>query len=457
MALEDVFERFVRKSPLSVMARLLMKRALSAEWMEGLFQEHRQRQYTKELLFSAEVELMELVALGLRPSLHAAAQDSEELKVSLQALYEKVNHTEPALVRALVQGSGERLTPIVKQLKLQQEPWAAGYRVRVLDGNKLAASQKRLKPLRGFRGAAMPGQSLVVYAPEWDLVVDILPAEDAHAQERALMGPILERVQPGELWLADRNFSTKNILFGIEEKGAAFLIREHAQSPHPKEVGPLKEVGRSKTGMVFEQAVEIEAEGGKRLALRRIEVHLDEPTENGDTCIRLLTNVPAERMGALEVAELYRRRWSIEGMFGRLESVLHSEVHSLGNPRAALLAFGVSVMAYNVLAVLLAAVEEEHHLQATEVSSYYVAGEVKATYSGMMIALPEKTWSTFESQSDEALSQTLRQMARQVNPAKLRKHPRGPKKKVKKGYVPAEQARKQVSTARVLRGDESTG
>jgi len=30
--------------------------------------------------------------------------------------------------------------------------------VRVLDGNKLAASQKRLKPLRGFRGAALPGQ-----------------------------------------------------------------------------------------------------------------------------------------------------------------------------------------------------------------------------------------------------------------------------------------------------------
>ncbi|ADO73736.1 hypothetical protein [Stigmatella aurantiaca] len=65
MALDDVFERFVRKSPLSVMARLLMQRALSAEWMEKLFQEHRQRQYTKELLFSAEVELMELVALGM--------------------------------------------------------------------------------------------------------------------------------------------------------------------------------------------------------------------------------------------------------------------------------------------------------------------------------------------------------------------------------------------------------
>jgi len=456
MPLDAVFERFVKKSPLPLMARLLMQRALSPKWLDALFEAHRQRQYTRELLFSTEVDLMALVALGLRPSLHAAAQDRDELKVSIQALYDKVNHTEPELVRALVQGSGERLMPVVEHLSLQQRPWAAGYRVRVLDGNKLAASQKRLKPLRGFRGAALPGQSLVVYAPEWDLVVDMLPAEDAHAQERALMGPVLERVQAGELWLADRNFSTRAILFGMDDKQAAFIIREHASSPHPTEVSPMKEVGRSETGRVFEQAVELEAEGGRRLPLRRIELHLDEPTEDGDTCIRLLTNVPAESMGAQEVAGRYRRRWSIEGMFGRLESVLKSEVCSLGHPRAALLAFGVAVMAYNVLAVLLAAVETEHHLQATEVSSYYVAGEVKATYSGMMLAIPEKVWETFESQTEVELSQTLLQRARQVKPAKLRKHRRGPKKKVMKGYVPAEQVRRHVSTARVLRGEEST-
>jgi len=112
------------------------------------------------------------------------------------------------------------------------------------------------------------------------------------------MGPVLERVRAGELWLADRNFFTRAILFGMDDKQADFIIREHSKSPHPTEVSPMKEVGRSETGRVFEQAVELEAEGGRRLSLRRIELHLDEPTEDGDTCIRLLTNVPAERMGA---------------------------------------------------------------------------------------------------------------------------------------------------------------
>jgi IS4 transposase len=441
-----------------VMAQLVMQQALSPEWLEALFEQHRERQYTRQLLFSTEVDLMALVALGLRPSLHAAAQASEDLPVSLAALYDKVNHTEPELVRALVQGSAERLAPVMRPMKQRQVPWAGGYRVRVLDGNHLAGTEKRLRPLRGFRGAALPGQSLVVYAPEDDLVVDILPCEDAHAQERALMGPVLERVKAGELWLADRNFSTKKILFAVHEKGAAFIIREHGASPHPKPLGPLVEVGRVETGLVFEQAVQIEDETGRGLLLRRVELHLDEPTEDGETLIRLLTNAPAERLGAQDVAMLYRHRWSIEGMFGRLESVLHSEVSTLGYPRAALLAFGVAVMAYNVLAVLQAAVEAEHQLAVSnlEVSSYYIAGEVKAAYGGMMIAIPEPVWAQFETQSALELSNTLRQLAARLNPKKLRKHRRAPKKKSRKGYVSGEAARKHVATARVLRGQEVT-
>ena len=56
---------------------------------------------------------MTLVSLGLRPSLHAAAQAMPALPVSLSSLYDKVNHTEPAVLQALVRGSAERLAPVV--------------------------------------------------------------------------------------------------------------------------------------------------------------------------------------------------------------------------------------------------------------------------------------------------------------------------------------------------------
>lgn len=42
------------------------------------------------------------------------------------------------------------------------------------------ASDKRLAVLRGSRGAARPGHTLVVYDPDSALVCDIVACEDAH-------------------------------------------------------------------------------------------------------------------------------------------------------------------------------------------------------------------------------------------------------------------------------------
>jgi hypothetical protein len=115
MVLDEVLKRFAKESPVTIMARLTMQRALSPEWMDELFEAHRDQQYTRELLFSTEVDLMALVALGLRPSLHAAAQSMKELPVSVAALYEKVKHTEPEVVSALVQGSADYPPPLARR------------------------------------------------------------------------------------------------------------------------------------------------------------------------------------------------------------------------------------------------------------------------------------------------------------------------------------------------------
>ena len=63
------------------MARTALEHALPAGWIDEVFDEHRERQYPRELLFSAVVELVTLVSLGMRPSLHAAARRMEALPV----------------------------------------------------------------------------------------------------------------------------------------------------------------------------------------------------------------------------------------------------------------------------------------------------------------------------------------------------------------------------------------
>jgi hypothetical protein len=105
---DEVMKRFEQQAPVCVMARLALQRAIAPQLIDEVFAEHRQRQYPRELLFSTVVELMTLVSLGLSPSLHAAATQAKHLPVSLAALYEKVNRTEPAILRALIQGSAQR-------------------------------------------------------------------------------------------------------------------------------------------------------------------------------------------------------------------------------------------------------------------------------------------------------------------------------------------------------------
>ncbi|XYH95476.1 hypothetical protein ACMHYB_47995 [Sorangium sp. So ce1128] len=145
--LNAVLARFEEQSPLTVMARLTMQRVLDPAWLDELFEAERQRQYTRELLFSSVVDIMAEVALGLKPSVYAAARARPQLPVSLTALYDKINHTDPEVVRALVRGSSERLTPVLDSIPCDRSPWvlpsrlADGTARRLADGHLAAARQ----------------------------------------------------------------------------------------------------------------------------------------------------------------------------------------------------------------------------------------------------------------------------------------------------------------------------
>ena len=136
------------------------------------------------------------------------------------------------------------------------------------------------------------------------MVVDLEPCEDAHAQERAVMPSLLERARPGELWIADRNFCTRAILCEWDRRGCSFIVREHGRNPNPCAQGEPSYQGRVATGAVYEQAVEIEEAAGQTVRLRRIELRLSEPTEDGETVIRILTNLPKSRFSARHRASI---------------------------------------------------------------------------------------------------------------------------------------------------------
>jgi hypothetical protein len=395
---------------------------------------------------------MSEVVLGISRSLRTAYQQSDEKPaVSITSVYNKVNGVEPAVSAALVHDSAAQLGPIIRQLGGTAPALLPGFRVRILDGNHLAGTEHRLQELRTMRAAALPGQALVVLDPELGLVVEVVPCADAHAQERALLGEVLRLVEPGDLWLGDRNFCTTGFVFGIATRGGFFLIRQHASTLTWKLLGKRKRCGKTASGPVYEQAVALSNPAtGATLRVRRITVELEKPTRDGETEIHVLTNVPALAADALTLSNLYLERWTIETMFHTLTVALTCEIKTLGYPQAALLGFCLAVVAYNAVALVQAALRAVHGPEIVEkqVSWYYVCTHLAKVYEGMMLAVPARHWRIFRTMEDGAFAAGLRQLATNIDLAKFQKHPRGPKKPRPKRASGAKI--KHVATARII-------
>jgi IS4 transposase len=427
--LGKIFERFVEKSPVSVMACGLLERVLNHKTINEIFEHVADRQYTRDLLFSVVFDLMSQVVCGSHKSLHAAYQASaQEMGVSVTSIYNKVNGVETETSASLVRYSASAVAPIVEEMGGTLPPLLPGYRIKILDGNCLEATEHRIRELRGTTAGPLPGKSLVVLDPSLKLMVDVFPCEDGYTQERALLEEVLSTVQAGDCWIEDRNFCTLKFLFEVVERDACFIVRQHQKLPwEPLEA--FKKVGRIDGATVSEQPIVVRDHEGNELRLRRIRIHLDKPTRDGDRDVFVLTNLP-KKVNAKKIATLYRNRWKIETAFQELTKHLNSEINTLGYPKAALFAFSIALIAYNVMSVIKAALRSVHGADVVEqeVSGYYVADELSAVYQGMMIAIPEKHWQTFGRMTPREFADTLRVLASKVNLRRFKKHPRGPKK-----------------------------
>jgi Transposase DDE domain len=417
-----VFERFVQERPIAVMARAAMERAIADTTLDALFDRTADQQYTRELLFSSCVQMMLLVVCNIQPAIHAAYQEmASTLPVSIASVYNKLNGIEPGVSAALVHHTASVFGDVIPSMGGQMPDLLPGYRMKIVDGNHLAATERRLDVLRQSHAGPLPGQCLVILEPALMLATKAIPCEDGHAQERSLTEPLLACVEANDVWIADRNFCTTPILSGIAERGA-----------------------------VYEQDIVLTEEGGEPRNARRITVELDKATRDGDRQIHIVTNLPKAKVKAKRIADVYRERWTLEVLFQELTVTLQCEINTLGYPKAALFGFCVALMAYNVVSVIKAALRAEHGHEQIEqgVSGYYLANEVSRTHDGMMVAVPPPKWKAFRTMNTNDFGQELRRIARGANLRAYKKHPRGPKKPVPKRIRYRD--KKHVSTARLL-------
>ena len=425
--MDEILQRFTEKSPIAVLVHATLVRAIGDSTLDELFERHADTQYTRELTFSTLARLMTQVVFRTYPSVHAAYKKSDDIPVSITSIYNKLNGLETNVSQAVVAETAASLEEILSALPggpAGDEP-VQGLRLRTLDGNCLAGTDRRLACLRGSGAAALPGKSLAVRDGRTGLISEIIPCEDAYVCERALYPLVLPLVRPDELWVADRNFCTADYMHGIEGRGACFVVRHHAGT----KLQPLEPESRRRShggGIISEQRVRAGA-----VECRCIIIRLKQPLRDGTTELRLLTNLPKSRVSARRVSEIYRGRWKIETAFFELTTSLECEIDTLGYPKAALFGFALAVVAYNLLvtnrAALAAGLGEEVGA-AESLSSYHMATEVAAVSQGLTIAVPPGVWQQFVEMTVAQFATWLYETARQIDWRKYSKSPRGPKK-----------------------------
>jgi IS4 transposase len=429
MLLKSLFEPFVQHRPFCVMVRAALERMLSPERLDQLFRSQAAEQYERELLFSSLVEVMARVVTRIEPSVLAAYRAlQEELGVSDEAVYQKLRRMESSVSEALVEDSFAQAQRVLRQLKGCDQSWVAGKRVKILDGNYLSATERRIAELRTLWDAPLPGRALVVWDQSSRLIENVFLTEHGQASERSLLGKVLETVTADQLWIADRNFCTLGFLFGLYSRKARFVIRQHGQLQGILE-GQRRRCGRTKRGeQVWEQAVTIHDQGCTR-TVRRITVQLSQPTRDGDRQLHIFTNLTVSDASAVKVAELYARRWTIEVVFLELQTALCCEVHTLGYPRAALFAFCVALVLQNAMSMLMGSLRTAHGRSTIDqqVSGVLLAQELRKTYDGMMVQIPPKHWRICRTLSLPQFAKLLKQLAERLVIDRYRKHPRGPK------------------------------
>jgi hypothetical protein len=435
------------------MVRGTLERVFDPEKLERVFSDNALLQYTREWTFTQCVGLMSDVVFRIVPSVGAWYKaHHDEIPVTRQAVYDKLKHLELPTAAGLVAYAGRELGACLQRMPSPPPPLLAGYRVRVLDGNHLAGTEHRVKALRRYRAAALPGHALVFYDPQWDVATEVIPCEDAYAQERSLLPEVVPMVAKQDCIVADRNFCTLGFLFGVARQGAFFVIRHHAANVvgHPQ--SPRRGVGHDAKGQaLYEQSLCLtEPDTGATLVVRRVTVQLHTPTRDGDTELHILTNLPVIAAPAALISALYADRWTIETAFHHLTVDLACEVDTLGYPKAALFGFCVALVAYNVVALVKGALRAAHGAEYVEeqLSMYYLTLEVAQVTPGMEIAVEAEAWEVFRHMSTAEFTTILVAIAQRLDTKKYTKHKRGPKKPPPNKLSGKRQTH--VSTARIL-------
>jgi len=203
MSKDAGLQRFIQLRPVGVMAWVIQREILNED-LDVVLDENRQRQYQRQMLFSQLAITMADVVMKTESSPHQAYRTYQEaLAVSTARFYEKLKKVETSVSEAMVRSSYDKSKELQDALGFIPGEPIRGYRARLIDGNHIQKTEKRLTELRGIASAALPGTVVATYELGRGLFdrADLL--ENAHAQEWSVLDRVLDTMPSVKLNGAD--------------------------------------------------------------------------------------------------------------------------------------------------------------------------------------------------------------------------------------------------------------
>src|SRR2546423_14798337 len=118
MIFKDMIEQAARNLPVSAMFRSLLEHCLSAKDFDDLFEQYRQRQYTRFLLFSTLVALGVWVVCKVRPYTNAAIDAiGKTLNVTRTSIFNRLNEIKRKVISPIVGLCATRLATIIHEME----------------------------------------------------------------------------------------------------------------------------------------------------------------------------------------------------------------------------------------------------------------------------------------------------------------------------------------------------
>ena len=379
----------LKKLPLAKATMQVWRWIFDPQSLADCFERHRGRCYERVITFEMMIHLMADALINYQGNARRCFEEAiadGTLSASVQAAYGKLRHVPIGISESLINRTSLRLRAIWPEgITCACPDSLSEFDLSAIDGKTIKGVKRRLKPLRGVKGGLMGGRSLVSLSLRYGTVEAMKSDPDGHAAEVNMVPDLVTELRSTSqfskrLWVCDRGFCKQNTIELLGDGDDAYLVRYTKKLLYTRDNMMSERDGVDDEGRYYEESWGWigTVKEPKRFRVRRLKLHLED-IDNGESkekseSLILITNLDdGECYPAVDLLNLYRRRWHIERVFQEVTEVFGLK-HLIGSsPEATIFQFSFCLILYNVIQVHRAflAQNEEREVSTISTEKYF--------------------------------------------------------------------------------------